>query len=89
MKVFAARTRYTKGEVESVQWTDFDPCCPEAKTAWNRGFIRFGERDTTLNHIERACVYSCLPYPEGAVWDSMPINFCPFCAAPIVLTVTG
>ena len=100
MRVLAVRTRYKndptseifswkKGDVQSVQWSDFQPCCVKAQQAWHKSLIGFGERDTTINNVERVCVYACLPYPEGAVWDSMPIDFCPFCAAPVTLSVSG
>ena len=60
-------------------------CCDEAKEAWNESAIGFGEYDFCPTKKEQTYVYiySCLPFPEGAAWDSYKINYCPFCSTKI------
>ena len=60
-------------------------CCDEMKEAVNDRFIGNSEPDGGY----RGDVYSifhCSPYPEGAAWDSMNIQFCPFCGKGITKT---
>jgi len=67
-------------------------CCPEMERAWKENFIGFGD-DYEYNHIKHGhkvlglCVYVCIPYPEGPIWEHKTIRFCPWCGAPIVLVL--
>ena len=63
-------------------------CCDEMKTAWGEYAIGFGEYavDRLFNCDPCVNIYRCYPYPEGAVWDMYPIQFCPFCSQKIEIT---
>lgn len=99
MKVTAIRKRYStdnkgicgwrEGDISEVKLEHFDKCCDASQEAFDGRFIGFGEFDSVLNKMEAVCIYSCSPYQEGAVWDAMPINHCPFCGAEIELLISG
>lgn len=99
MRIIAERKRYKndstgicsweKGDVSEIKETDFFPCCDKAKEAWANKFIGFGEFDSMLNKNKHVCIYQCSPYPEGAVYDEMEIEYCPFCAAKIQVHISG
>jgi hypothetical protein len=72
------RRKYELKEIETTY------CCDDAR---NSSAITFGEVDSTLNRNECVNISSCAPYPEGAVWDEEPINFCPFCGAKIQIDI--
>jgi len=65
-----------------VKEIDVTFCCADMTDAWST-FVGFGEADGVLNREETVNIYTCHPYPEGAVWDSCSIKVCPFCAEPI------
>lgn len=100
MRVFAERVpyaadstsaflRWKKGDVEVVKEIKHSACCPEMAAAWDHGFIGFGEKEGLLNRVEKVCIYDCSAYPEGAVWDDMPISHCPFCGVRIDVEIRG
>lgn len=74
------------GDVESIASVKQEYCCDNMAEAFKDQFIVFGEYDSMLNRDRNVNIVHCSPYPEGAVWDEMAINFCPFCAAPIEIT---
>ena len=52
-------------------------CCDDMETAWGE-FIHFGEGGI-INLDGSVNIYRVMGYPEGAVVDRMPIQYCPFC----------
>lgn len=50
------------------------------KYAINKRFIVFGDYDSVLNRDINLNIIHCNPYPEGSVFDKLPIKYCPFCA---------
>jgi hypothetical protein len=61
-------------------------CCEEMSAAWDT-IIGFGEADV-LNQLRTVNLYKYTPYPEGAVVDEYPINYCPFCGKEIIVKIT-
>lgn len=58
-------------------------CCDEMRECWGDA-IKFGESDVSVNRFSDATLHDVHHYPEGAVYDDYPINFCPFCGVEIV-----
>ncbi len=83
MKVKAKWNYYNK-EKHELKETETVYCCDAARDS---GAITFGEVDSCLNKQESVNISCCTPYPEGAVWDEEPINFCPFCGAKIEVDI--
>src|SRR5689334_9803522 len=63
-------------------------CCNEMRFAWSldNKFIGFGDFNQCfdINQDVNVNVYLCRPYAGGAIWESMPIRHCPFCAEEII-----
>ena len=76
---------FRKDDVEEIKGEVESPCCPDMKMALDEQFIGFGEYDSMLNKLDFMCIYHCSPYPEGACWDEMEIDFCPFCGEEIIV----
>lgn len=58
-------------------------CCESMEHALDARFISIGYYeypDKTDNSVN---IFKCYPWPEGAAWDSMKIEFCPFCGKKI------
>lgn len=72
-------------DIFEIKHGPIEPCCDEMRDALDHGFVGFGEKDTTLNEDDSVNIYACRPYPEGAVWDAMPIYCCPWCGESIEL----
>ena len=66
-------------------------CCNDMKIALDEHFIGLGDYDNgsfVMPKNEIAInIYQCSPYPEGATWDDMPIQFCPFCGSKIIIEI--
>jgi hypothetical protein len=82
--------RYERRMPESLQTyysfprEPIEPCCDDMGQALRDNFIQFGEYgETMLNSGTMLNIFKCSPYLEGAVWDEMPIKFCPFCGTAI------
>lgn len=71
-----------KGDIHDIKLKEITFCCETMKNVWDE-FIGFGEEDSILNRESTVNIYNCHPWPEGAVWDSKPISYCPFCATKI------
>lgn len=72
----------------TTEQADVTFCCNEMAEAFKEYFIGFGEYDSCgINKTEEVCIYHCSPYPEGAVYYQMPIQFCPFCKEEIKVIV--
>jgi hypothetical protein len=67
-----------------IWWLSTEYCCVEAKEAFEELFMRFGDWDG-VPICPEVNIFRCHPYPEGAVFDQMPIRYCPFCGKEIVL----
>ncbi len=53
------------------------------ENAWDEQ-INLSSADSDYRHDNSDVVISrCHPYPEGASWDDVKINYCPFCGKPI------
>ncbi len=76
---------FRKGDIEKIEGKVESPCCPDMELAIGDEFIGFGEFDSILNSVKAMCLYQCSPFPEGASWDEMHIEFCPFCGEKIIL----
>ena len=76
---------FRKGDVEEIKGEIESSCCLDMKMALDEYYVGFGEYDDLLNEVPGVCIYHCNPYPEGASWDEMIINFCPFCGEEIIL----
>lgn len=79
-----------RGEGQWRSWGAIEvPCCWEMEQALKKDVVGVGDRDaygggkapTTVN------VYECDIYPEGEVYHSLPIRFCPFCGATVSVKV--
>jgi hypothetical protein len=73
------------GEIREVKTTAVAFCCDEMKKAWGK-FVHFGgeyDKETDVS------IRNCSPYAECAVWDSCPIQFCPFCGVAIEVVTNG
>ena len=79
---------WTKGDTEETRIDSREFCCGDMAEAWEENFIHFGETDGFLNRDENINIAHCSPYPEGAVFDEMAINFCPFCATKIEIEIS-
>lgn len=74
---------YKEGDTQDI-WADrIEFCCDGMQLAFENDFIGFGEKERMLNKNKNVNIYSCAPYPEGAVWDECAIKFCPFCSLPV------
>ncbi len=67
------------------QEIDVNYCCSKMKDS-SIGFGEYGE--IQFNEEKGYNIYKCFPYPEGTVWVSEPIRYCPFCGEKIVLEIT-
>ena len=76
-----------KGDLECVKAALVIPCCLAMEEAWEAEAVGFGEKDDCgLNKVDKVCIYHCIPYPEGPVWEEFPIARCPWCGATIEIT---
>lgn len=80
---------WKKGDIAEIKMASIDFCCDEAKEAFESNFIGFGEYDGMLNQSKTMNIYHCSPYPEGAFFDEMPINSCPFCGRLIEIRLSN
>ena len=82
------KTKHGKGDLYRYFIKEIKYCCDDMKEAFDKKFVGFGDYEdggyvgfykanTDIN------IYFCSPYPEGAFWDAMKINFCPFCGKKI------
>lgn len=60
-------------------------CCNDMKEAFDEEFIVFGKIDDYCSCNADVNITMCKPYPEGIIWEEMPIKFCPFCKEKIVV----
>lgn len=59
-------------------------CCDGMKEAWEEKAVFFGEYgEYGFNTNKSVNIAKCSPYPEGAVFNEYPINYCPFCGKKI------
>lgn len=70
-------------DIQEIKFGEPHACCTDMKNAIDDNFIGFGEYEGLLNQVGSACIYHCSPYPEGACWDEMSIQYCPFCGEEI------
>jgi hypothetical protein len=96
MKIIANINRYTndstpfsffgymKGEIRDICQSHIKFCCEDMERAYGE-FIIFGEHDSLLNKNYNVNILNCYPYSEGAVWEIMPIHYCPFCTCEIIV----
>jgi hypothetical protein len=71
---------WKKGDIKDIRLVEIKAiCCERMNEALEGNFIRFGSHDTWLNRNHNLNLLHCSPYPEGACWDTMAINYCPFC----------
>lgn len=75
------------GDVAEVKLDEIEPCCSAMRQAWDDRAIHFGEFDSMLNKNANVNIYTCAPYPEGAVWAEYAIAFCPFCGEAIQIAL--
>lgn len=81
-----ATARYNKaGTLREVSVDEYTFCCTQMQDAVDAKFIGFGDYDYFMNTDTDVNIYKCTPYPDGAVWDCMAINLCPFCGAQITV----
>jgi hypothetical protein len=77
---------YAEIEVTQLQF-----CCDEMKEAWENDFVGladYSNKTSVRSKTEvEVNIYKCYPYPEGAAWDGMEIEFCPFCGKEIELNI--
>ena len=96
MKIVAPVKRYTedynigytphrKGDISELKaWkAKITYCCKRMETAFDEHFVVLGEYDGIGNKNADVNITHCSAYPEGAFWDEMKIDFCPFCAEKI------
>jgi hypothetical protein len=77
-------TLFRKGDLEECELVSMPPCCDTMKKAIDENYIGFGEFiDSVLNKDESINITVCNAYPDGAYWDYMPIQKCPFCGEDI------
>jgi hypothetical protein len=59
------------------------------RNAWKDGIINIGDNDGYVTKREeiKVNIYDCHPYCEGAAWDEIQINFCPFCGEEIKIEI--
>lgn len=69
---------------------EIKPCCGDTAKALQDSVIKFGEYESWPFNTENTLnIFRCYPYPEGACWNSYPINYCPFCGAKVTLIEEG
>lgn len=79
-------TRFDKlGFLREASVDEYTFCCTEMEAAVDGRFIGFGSYAYFMNTDTDVNIYRCAPYPEGAVWECMAINLCPFCGAQITI----
>jgi hypothetical protein len=61
-----------------------EPCCDEIEEAMGDNLIGFSSHSEYNPEDNNFNIYSCIPYHEGAAYDSTPIKFCPFCGEEII-----
>ena len=74
-------------ELKEVVRESVEFCCEKMEEAFAGRYIVFGEYDGVFNKDTCVNIVHCSPYPEGAAWDEMAINTCPFCGEDIDVTV--
>jgi len=82
------KSKHGKGNLYEYYIKDIKFCCEKMREAFDKKFIGFGNFEdggyAGYGKINiNINIYSCLPYPEGACWEDMKINFCPFCGEKI------
>jgi hypothetical protein len=80
--IFKNTNRYSTPEFKTKS---IDYCCQDMKKAVEERFIFFGEYDPGINTNTDINIAHCNPFREGACWDEMPIQFCPFCGTRIIV----
>lgn len=95
MKIEATLTRYGQdtgprygghkaGDVQSVRYAQINECCMKMATAMELGFVGLGGAHEDRDRPPAAVnIYQCFAYPEGAVFDAMAIERCPWCGEAI------
>ncbi len=75
----------TADSIYDIEEAEIDYCCKLMEKAFQEEFIGFGEFnvDRPLNKNNNVNIFHCSPYPEGAVWDEMAIELCPWCKEKI------
>lgn len=77
-----------KGDVKNIKVVKHVYCCSGMKSAMDEHYVVFGEYESSgLNKNKNVNIIQCSPYPEGAVFNELPIKFCPFCSASIKIKV--
>ncbi len=66
-------------------------CCDKMRDACDDEFVKFGEYDgsASQHRCNTMNIFRCSAYPEGAFWDEIPINRCPWCGAEINVVEIG
>ena len=91
MQVKYKTVLWENGNVNSRQMVELLPCCEQMSIAVGLAdpfdcFVGFGEfQEDYGRHPASLNISHCKPWPEGAGWDYMAIQFCPFCAEAITL----
>lgn len=88
MKVEAVLTKRGKGSsnhgrVERVAYGPLMMCCDKMKDAFADNYVGVGGMEDRWEPPAALNIYKCYPYPEGAFWEAMAIERCPWCGEPI------
>jgi len=75
----------TTDSIYDIEESEINYCCKLMEEAFQEGFIGFGEFNVErpLNKNNNVNIFHCSPYPEGAVWNEMAIELCPWCKEKI------
>ena len=77
-----------KGELMKYD-SEIKYCCEDMRGAINERFVILGDYESGLYVYSFAQdprtinISHCSPFPEGPVWDTMEICYCPFCGTKI------
>jgi len=69
---------YRPNNIYNIEIVNIDYCCPEMESAFDEGFIGFGDYEG----LNRDCNVNL--YKDSYGYDNLTIKFCPFCKKPII-----
>ena len=82
-------TKHKKGNFCEYKLSSIEFCCAKMEEAFEERFVVFGEFDSILNEDANVNIIRTYCYPEGAVFEEMSIERCPFCGSKIETTDEG
>jgi ssDNA-binding Zn-finger/Zn-ribbon topoisomerase 1 len=71
------------GQVERVAYGPLTTRCDEMKVAIEDEYVGVGGMEDRWKPPAAVNIYKCYAYPEGAFWENMAIERCPWCGEPI------